>query len=185
MSWALKPKLPDGASFSGQIVYPTTDIEFPDTFKNLVEGVRFGIVDQYLIKETGFEKTKYRRHDESQKEMQIMLVGNMPRWASELLTRIATAINGPGMILQFYDDWVTGSSASPITYECRWINAGDFVENSHILTGGSLDLIIYSSSQATGIAEYQKVINTPVSGIEWEYNINAGAGITEYVRVIG
>jgi len=146
MTWALKPKLPGGSSFSGQMVYNTVDIEVEDTFKDSVEWVAFKILGQYDYLLNGFESIIYKKDVYTQKKISIMLVGSLNHNVKNQLHRLAIGLNGSGMILQWKDDIVSGTVASPVTYECRWLNAGKFVDNSEILCGGRIDLISFSES---------------------------------------
>ncbi len=180
MAWTLKPLIPSGYSFDGEIVYPSENLEVDTTFKQYVENVRHKIRPQFQNRYTGFETKKYRVADSSEHVFNIMLVGNLPRWLQQLLNRLAVAVNGAGMVLQFDDTWMTTDSS--IIYHCRWVNAGDFVDNSILLQGGSIDLISYTTGTIEalpGIAEYQRNISNP--GLEWQRNISTG---TEYQRVI-
>ena len=171
MSWSLKPKIPDGYSFDGEIVYTTTGIEISPLLKGYIESINLTGINQYDNKYTGFESKKYQIANSNEKRIQIMLVGNLPRWLCDSLESLAKAINGAGMILHFYDDFFTGTTESAITYECRWLNAGDFVDNSEILCGGSIELYAFDSTNTVTVTEYQKVISDPVGGLEWQYNI--------------
>lgn len=185
MSWALKPRIPPGGSFNGQIVYPSIDLEFPlDAFINIVESISFSISDQYINKLTGFETKKYKVHDNTEKNISIMLVGDLEFWQMELLLNIATAMNSSGMILQWSDNFFTGTTSVPVLYSGRWINAGDFVENSALLCGGTIELVAYNINAGAAVDEYQKVIDIPDPALEWNYNIDTGVGIIEYQRVI-
>jgi hypothetical protein len=146
MSWALKPKLPDGVTFNGQLLYNSTHLEIEDTFSNYVQGVFNRKNSQYVIKYTGFQSKVYKKDDPVRQIINITLVGNLPRWLFNALRTMAEAINGAGMILQFKDNWITGTEASPVTYTCRWANASDFVENNTLLMGGTMQLIAFNIS---------------------------------------
>ena len=56
----------------------------------------------------------------------------------QALTQLAIAINSAGLSLYFRETlW------SDYKYTCRWINAGDFTENSTLLNGATLELEAY------------------------------------------
>ena len=185
MGWAFKPKLPDGATFNGEIVWPSTGMEIPDTFRLYVENVTYSIRNQFDVKYTGFETKKYKIQNTNERLYRFMLVGDLPRWMQDALLRLAVAMNGAGMILQFKDNWISGTDESFTTYDGRWLNAGDFVDNSELLCGGSIEYLAYTSTNTTTVTEFQKVINTPGSGLEWELKINdVDATDNIYYRVI-
>ncbi len=184
MAWALKPAIPDSITFGGELVYPATDIEVPDDFREYVENACFEIKPQFINKMTGFETKKYKTDTPSEVKMSIMMVGNLPRWLQQNLQRLAIAVNGAGLEIQFLDNWISGTDSSSITYNCRWENAGDFVDNSELLCGGSLLLHAFGVTALTEITEYQKVINTPASGLEWDLQMDDAAATEIYYRVI-
>jgi hypothetical protein len=146
--WTLKPKLTDGASFNGELVWPSTNLEIKYGFKLYVENVKVTFKNKFDLKYTGFESKKYKIQNGNEKLFDIMLVGDLPRWLQDALLRLAIAMNGSGMILQFYDDWVTGTELVPITYEGRWLNAADFVDNNELLCGGSIRYLAYESDES-------------------------------------
>jgi hypothetical protein len=183
MTWALKPVIPDSIVFGGEMVYPSTNIEIPDTFRNYVEHARFEVKPQFINKMTGFETKKYKTGFVSEAKFSIMLVGNLPRWLQQSLHRLAISMNGAGMVLQFKDNWISGTDASPVTYECRWNIAGDFVDNSELLCGGSMELHAFGITAQTVIAEFQKVINIPTPDLQWDYQIDDSAATEIYYRV--
>lgn len=183
MSWSLKPYIPDGYLFEGQMVWPSTDIEIPD-IKKFVESVSIRKRSKYVNKYTGFETKKYQiEGDTDIISFNINLIGILPKYLADLFLRLANATNGAGMIIMFYDDWITGTEVSPVTYYCRWTNAGDFVDSSALLSGGNLQLISYGLPSELPVEEYQDVINTPASGLEWQDHIDVGTN-TEYQRTI-
>ncbi len=186
MAWALKPKFPTGTTFDGEMVWTSTDIEIPlEDFKNYVENIRHKINSQFENKYTGFETNKYKVQNSDEKLFRIMLVGNLPRWLQDALHRLAIAMNGAGIILQWKDDFFTGTTSSPVTYEARWLNAGDFVDNNELLCGGSMELLAYDSDNVVTYTEFQKVIATPASGLEWTLHIDDASGTDHvYYRVI-
>lgn len=144
MSWTFKPMVPVGYSFSGDMVYNSTEIEIPDSIIKNIDSVNHEIRSMYSVKLTGFETVLYQITDSSEHLFSIMFVGNLSRWIGDLLTRLAVAMNGAGMVLQFKDTWITGTDASPVTYYCRWINAGDFVDSNILYGGASMNLHTFS-----------------------------------------
>jgi len=184
MTYQLKPKLPTGATYgSGQITFPTTNIEVSSDFKNYVETIDIEIRPMYIMKYDGFDAKKYKAHEENIRSIDIMLVGNLPRFLHEQLYQLAIATNGAGIAIEFYDDFATGTDASPISYTCRWVNAGDFVESNVIQNGGSIQLIAFDAPEDVVFAEYQETIDVPASTLDWQENI---AEQTEnYLEVIG
>ena len=184
MAWALKPKLPDGAVFGNEIVYQSTVVEIPDTFKLYVSSIQQSTNNQFVNKATGFETNRYKTNDADKISIDITLAGNIPHWLEDALKVLAQSMNGAGMILQFLDDWVNGTTLQPVTYDCRWINAGDFVNNSTLLSGATMQLLAFNVSPPVVIEEYEKVINIPPSLLEWELEIDTGPGIVERQRVI-
>lgn len=140
--WGLRAVLPAGASFSGQMVYPNTSIEFPNTFKQYVQSIDIVYLPHNVYKHTGFEPKIYRLNTatgtDQDIDISIMMVGNLPRWACNILRNIAVGCNGSGLEIEVYDDWATNKQ-----YRGRWINAGDFVDNNAIHTGASIDLLAF------------------------------------------
>lgn len=192
MTWAFKTVLPDSATFNGEMVFDSPDLEVDNDIKRFTESAEYSI-KQYIIKHTGFEKKKYKNTDASNANISITLVGDLPFTWHQILLRLAIAINGAGCTLQFKDTWISGTSTSPIIYDCRWLNAGDFVETSELLNGGTMELEAYTMPEneggyaVPGVPDggvYQKTIDVPVSGFEWELQINAGDADEEYYRVI-
>jgi hypothetical protein len=184
MGYLLKPLVPTGYTFGGQMVYPATVIEIPDTAKLYVDSVQVDYDKQYEIYSTGWEHKKYKIANGGNISFNIMFVGNSPKWLVDQLFALAIAVNGAGMPLLFYDDFVMGASGSPLVYECRWINAGDFVETSEIIAGANMQLIAYDLPANVTVAEYQKVIATPESGLEWDLYINESGTTHQYYRSI-
>ena len=146
-AWAIRPVLPSGASFTGQIVHNMTNVTIPNTLKRYVDSVTISESDAYLNKYTGFETKKYRIGNATgatvDASLSIMLVGDLPRWLMGLFESLARGCNGAGMELEFYDDWISSTQ-----YTGRWVNAADFVDNSELLCGGSIDLAVFDM-QAT------------------------------------
>lgn len=141
-TWAFKPVLPSASVFSGQIVYQSTNINFPNTMKKYVDSVRIFRNSNYANKYTGFETKKYKINANSGNDydidINIVMVGNLPFNLFQILRNIAVSINGAGMEVQFYDDWITDKQ-----YRGHWVNAGDFVDNNYIHYGASIQLACY------------------------------------------
>lgn len=180
MAWMMRPKLPASASFDGQMVYNSTDYEIDTTLRKYIESVDYEVFPQYIIKNTGFEKKKYKTSEPTTIKMSIMLVGNMPFYMQQILIKLAIAINSSGMIIEYRDSFVSGTPDVPVSYDCRWINAGDFVDTSELLFGGSIELVAYTLPEDEGRwyggipdgGVYEYVIDTPVSGAEWEFVVS-------------
>jgi len=195
MAWMLKPKVPtDDAFAAGKLVWTSTDIEVSTDLKLYVEEVITEIDNKIELKNTGFQKKKYRKEDTSNTRISIMLVGNLPFWLEEILKRLAVAMNGSGMILQFKDTFANGTNDDPITYDTRWINAGDFVENSELLNGGSMELEAFTELADQGRygqgedpdgGFYEETIDAPTSGVEWTEQIADGDADYIFYEVIG
>lgn len=138
-TWAFRPVLPAGSSFNGQTVYNMTNVEVPNTLKRYVESLEIVYADIYINKMTGFESKKYRIKNTTgtsiQASLRLTLIGSLPRWLQQLFVTIAKGCNGGGMQVDLYDDWTSDKQ-----YTCRWVNAGDFIDNSELLCSGSLDL---------------------------------------------
>ena len=138
-TWAFRPVLPAGATFTGQTVYGMTAVEVPSSLKRYVDSLDIQYQDIYVEKMTGFQSKKYRLKNTTgtplQANVTIVLAGNIPRWLQQLFLTIAKGCNGGGMQVDFYDDWATDKQ-----YTCRWVNAGDFIDNSELLCGGALEL---------------------------------------------
>jgi len=184
MSWTFKPVINTGFSFSGDMVYNSSEIEVPDSVIKYINSVDNDIQSMYLDKYTGFETVKYQVRDSSLRHFSINFVGNMPRWVRDLLCELAIAVNGAGMVIQFRDTWVTGTDAVPVVYYCNWLNAGDFVDSNVLLSGANMELDSFSLPGATVITEYQKMIDIPANNLEWQYNISNVGVDEEYYRVI-
>jgi len=184
MSWTFKTKMLSGYAFNGELPYQSINMEIPTTFKNVVESVRFEYINQFDQKYTGFETIKHKINYYNNKNISIMLIGSLTRGWQDVLIRLATAMNGAGCVLQFSDDWVTGTESVPIVYDCRWVNAGDFVDNNELLCGGSMELVCFNTSPAVVPNEFQKVIDIPVSDLQWQYNITPTGVDHEYYRII-
>ena len=142
-TWALRPILPRSTTFNGQIVFPMTGLYVPNSLKRYVESVDLTMGSGLLNKYTGFETAKYRSDSDNQlytiATLAIMLVGDLPRWLQRLMLNLAKGCNGAGMELEFYDDWATMKQ-----YTGRWTNAGDFVDSSELLCGGSIQFSAFS-----------------------------------------
>jgi hypothetical protein len=186
MAYMLRPKLPTGSSFTGQIVYNSTDFEVDTTLRNYIESAEYEVISPYIIKNTGFDKKKYKVTDGGVKRFSIFLVGNLSFEMHQILLRLAIAVNGAGMILEFRDSFLTGDLDTPITYNCRWVNAGDFVANSELFYGGSIDLVTYTLPENEGRSisyVFDSVVDAPASGHEWDLQVNSSDADYEYYVV--
>ena len=138
-SWAFKTTVPSGISFDGQIVYDSTLLQIPNTLKKYVQSIDVYHTSYNLVKHTGFEAKIYRKKNTSgtdlEAELSIMLVGDLPRWLQAMFVSLARACVGAGITVDFYDDWATDKQ-----YTGYWVNASDFVDNSELLCGGSIDM---------------------------------------------
>jgi len=142
MAWMIRPVLPAGTSFNGQMVYNMTNFELDDTFAKRVDSMSISKPGKYVNKYTGFETTKYRILNTTGNDItsyiSIMLVGNLDRWWCQALHRLAIGINGAGMEINFRDTWATAKQ-----YRGKWVNAGDFVDSSELLCGASMEIEAY------------------------------------------
>jgi hypothetical protein len=138
-SWALRAVLPTGSVFKGQLSYPMTAIEVPTALKYEIESVGIDYANLYENKNTGFEPKKYRVNSITGTAIlatvQIMLVGDLTRVMQAILETLAKGCNGAGLYMDFYDDWISDKQ-----YTGRWVNAGDFVDSSELLCGGSIEM---------------------------------------------
>ncbi len=185
MPYVLRPALYDGAVFSGQLVYPTTVYEVDERLLKYIESIGYSINDQYVVKNTGFEKKIYKQNAGTIKEISITLVGNLPFWMHEILIQLAVSVNGSGMMIEFNDTIITGTTSAPTVHDCRWVNAGDFVNNNELLNGGTIQLISYSQETIPYVPSgiFQKVIDVPASGYEWTLKIEEAGTDHVYYRV--
>ena len=140
-SWAMRPVLPSGSTFDGQLVYNMTNVEIPDSLVRFIENIDYTWPNRNIDKYTGFEKKKYRLEANTGTDFEvfvsIMLVGDLPRWLQQLFMAVAKGCNG-GMQMDFYDSWATYNQ-----YTGHWTNAADFVDNSELLCGGSIDMAVF------------------------------------------
>jgi len=193
MAWMIRPVLPTGTTFDGQLLYNITEYEIESVFKKYIESVEFEVMPQFETKITGFTKKKYRKTNSSTIRISIMLVGNLPFWIHQLILGLAIGCNGAGITIDFRDTFCSATVDTPVTYNCRWLNAGDFVENSELINGGSIDLVAYTLPEDEGRwyggepdgGYYEKVISAPASGLEWTLQIADGDADYFYTRVTG
>jgi hypothetical protein len=129
-------------SFDGELVWNMTSYVVSDNFKNYVESMEVVYRDVYINHRTGFETTKRVMHANTGTDIlidiSITLIGSLSRGIMQQLQRLAQGVSGAGMELTFRDDWWESYQ-----YSCRWINAGQFVENSNLLCGGRMDLVCW------------------------------------------
>ena len=137
MANALTPVIT--GTFDGELVWDMTSFVVNEEFSDYVETMEVSYRNIYINHRTGFESTKRVMHKNSGSDIlidiSITLVGNLPRWLMQQLTQLAKGVLGAGMELTFRDDFW-----EEYQYSCRWINAGDFVENSTLLCGASMAL---------------------------------------------
>jgi hypothetical protein len=154
-AWAIRPVLPSGVAFNGEIVYNSTLLDVPNTLKKHIESIEIRYSEYNLVKNTGFEHKKYRVKNtgstSAEAEMSIMLVGNLDRWVQSIFITIARACHGSGMLIEFFDDIATDKQ-----YIGRWVNAGDFVDNSELICGGSIDLVITKITEIGDLVCFQE-----------------------------
>ena len=146
-NWTFRASVPTGVSFTGQMPYKMAGYEIVDDIKKSIQSISIRRANRYIVKHTGFEYIKYKAAnvavdgDSNLVSIEIMFIGNMERWAHDMLRRLAIGVNGSGMPIEFFDD-----IASSYTYKGYWVNAGDFVESSEILCGASMVLECYDAS---------------------------------------
>jgi len=137
MANAFTPNIPE--AFDGEMVFNMESYVVADTFSKYVESMSIVHRPKFVVKRTGFEGYKHLIHKHSGNDVlvdiMIVLNGGMPRWLMQQLTQLAKGVLGAGMELAFRDDWW-----SSYTYTCRWVNASDFVENSTLSNGGTMEL---------------------------------------------
>lgn len=144
-TYLIKPSIPAGTSFDGQIVFDLTNYEIPYSWWRYVDSVEIVHRPKWLNRYTGFETTKRRigttGSSGTMVDLSITWVGSLPRDVLQRLQRLAEGANGGGIDLLFYDDLVSG-----YTYTGKWDNAGDFVENNPIHGGASVRLACWSAT---------------------------------------
>ncbi len=178
MSWTFKPITPTGYSFNGELSWPSTYWEVPDDILKYIERADKLPLSQYEIKHTGFESTTHKVRDESDGVIMIMFTGDLQHWLQEKLHRLAIAMNGAGMILQFKCPFFDGTFETTVTYKGRWINAGDFVENSALLCGASMHFAYFLPAGNIAITTYDEVISG--GDVTWNEQIAAPVDETYY-----
>ena len=183
MTWLFKPDIPDTESFDGQMVYNIEDIEINETDKKYISSVGYKILGRNITKNTGFESITFQHKDLIEVLYIFTWSSDLPHYLKNQLHRLAIGLNGTGAGLKFQDNFIAGTESTPIIYTCRWKNAGDFVDNSEILCGGKMKLLSYLPSTQVIILEYQKVIDIPVSTLQWQFKINDGDADEVYERI--
>lgn len=135
MANAITPIAP--ATFDGELIFNMSNYTVSDSFCYYIESMSITYRPLVLSKRTGFEKIKFVVNDTTGTDIfidiNIMLVGNLPRWLRQQLQQLAKGVNSAGMELHLRDNW-----CSNMTYSCKWVNAMDAVDNSTILNGGSM-----------------------------------------------
>lgn len=179
MTVIFKPYLKDTDTFaSGQIVYPTPEITIDDWIIKSFSDITHTVSDLYEDKYTGFETTKYDVKDNSIHDFEFTFTGDLPRWAVEQIRRMAISINGAGLAVYYYDT-IFDAAGDGYTYYTRWINAGDFQDNSEIRSGAKMVLRGFVENDIVVVTDYQKMIE--VQPLEWDLQLSH---TTEYVRII-
>ena len=143
-TWSFRAVLPDGASYSGQLVYPSNDIDLPYPINKYIDNVSILQTGQFVTKYTGFESQKYKIKESSGSDIEtlinIQFVGDMPFEYRQRLLYFTSAMLGSGMIVQFYDDIVTDRQ-----YTGRLVDAFDISLNNSIHTVASVTLSTWES----------------------------------------
>ena len=125
-------------TFDAQQVWATSGFAIPD-ISDYMESMSILHRSKFVVKMTGFESTKHIAGATTGNNLlvniNLTLVGSLPRWLMQALRRLAEGCNGAGMELIFRDDWWTNYQ-----YWCHWTNAGDFSENTELLCGGTMQL---------------------------------------------
>lgn len=140
----LQAVLPAGSTFSGQLVYNSTDNFIDSGIKHFIESISITYMSKYVNKYTGFETKKYRIRNmdfsyDVDAEVDVMFTGDLTKKYQNLLRNLANSVLGGGMQIKFTDD-----IASDKHFTGRWVNSGDFVDNTELLCGASLQLLAFN-----------------------------------------
>lgn len=131
-----------GAYTNGPIVYNVSNYTIGDNFKYYVDSMEVVYDSINDLQLSGFSNIKFLQNTyniaETSGSISITLVGDLPKWLMQQLLQLSKAVMGGGMELSFTDAFATYK-----TYKCKWENAGDFVENSELLCGGTMQLRFY------------------------------------------
>jgi len=129
-------------SYSGELIYNIVNYCIDNSLFNYIENMEITYDNIFDKKLTGFNDVKYMDNSVSSSkysgDIAIIFVGNLPHWIMQQLIQLAKACVGGGMTLYLDDTWATDKK-----YYCKWENAGDFVENNPVLSGGNMNLKFY------------------------------------------
>ncbi len=176
-----KPVFPVGTTSEGLTLWPSKYMEIPDSFYIWMDTVNSSILPMYELQDTGFEIIK-QRVDQEVYRFNIMFSGRMSREAQEMFISFASATMGSGVDIEFKDVLEFGTFAVPIVFTCKWVNPGDFVKSNAILTGCAMQLV-GSVTEIFAVGDYQKVIATPPSNLEWDLKILDVDADEIYIRI--
>lgn len=186
MAWLFKPGIPADVSitYDGQLVYPSLDLEINDNCIQYISNITFVSTSQLEIKHTGFVPKAFLLSNVKVNTLQFSFTRS-PRWLVEQLHSLAKGLNSSGLWLRFNDTFFTGSSGTPVIYYCRWKNILDFIDESVLMSSCTLDF--YASDpnpDPPQLLEFQKVIDIPVSTLQWDLQIDNTSVLHEYARQI-
>ena len=130
-------------AFDGERIWNMTAYPIAETalFK-YIESIQFQHVNKFTLKGTGFESYKHTDQATSGNDLLVninIVLNNLSLSTLHQLWILAEGMAGAGMELDFRDSLWTN-----YTYRCRWNNAGDFVENTELLGGATIDLSSWS-----------------------------------------
>ncbi len=159
-------------SYGGELVYEATSLLVDDDFIKYIESIEI-VHDSTIDKQiTGFSDVIYHLNsvttEQKPGKLLVTLVGDLPKHRKQQLQQLAKACLGGGLSLFISDDIILGS-----VYYCKWENAGDFVENSELLCGGTIALQFYHRGAYTYVLLQATTAGTEQTG---HFNIS-GTGI--------
>jgi len=186
MSWIFKPGVPPNESliFNGQIVYPSTDLEISDTCIQYITGCTFVSTTQLEIKNTGFSSKAYLLGTVKINTLQIS-ISSGSKTLVESVRSLVRGVNNSGLWVKFNDIFVTGTILNPILYYCRLKSFFDFSDNN--ILQSSCTLNFYASDPnptIEALLEFQKVIDIPISTLQWDLQIENTSVLHEYARQV-
>lgn len=125
---------------AGELSYTMANYAIPSAFRRSIESVSIKYRPAIEVKTTGFESVRHviapTSGNDILVDISIMLTGDVSYLDRRRLETLAHGMLGAGLSMYFYDDWMDDR-----VYLCRWVNAGDFVSNTELLAGGSMDLV--------------------------------------------
>ena len=125
-------------AYTGQLIYNMTNYSISEGLKNYVESVEIVYDNIFDRKLSGFSDVNYLQNaidlNENTGKIQITFTNDVAPWLIGSLIKLAKGVLSSGMNLIF-SDWVTDES-----YYCIWDNAGEFIEQSPVLSGASMFL---------------------------------------------